>query len=151
GRVVHGELPGVTTVVFDWGGTLAAHVPVDMTALWHGAAECLGAACGRPAKELGPLLAAADIAALRSSLETSDAWTLAGLLSAQADVLGLDVAPAVLAAAGRAYLDAWSAVVRHEDDAVAVLVALKQAGLATGLLSNTHWPAAFHDELLARD
>lgn len=144
-------MPGLTTVIFDWGGTLAAFVPVDMMGLWRTAAECLAGCSGRDVDELQAGLCAADIAAFRSSLETWDSWNVADHLAGQARGFGLDEQHPALAQAGRHYLDSWAGVVRHEDDAVATLRHLKAEGLTVGLLSNTHWPGAFHDELLERD
>ncbi len=40
---------------------------------------------------------------------------------------------------------------RHDPEALPVLAALKERGMAIGLLSNTHWPRAFHEHFLERD
>ena len=77
--------------------------------------------------------------------------TLADLLRAASTALGIDVAEVVLEEAATHYLDAWTPHVIHDEDAVPVLAALRDAGIRTGLLSNTHWPRAFHEHFLERD
>jgi putative hydrolase of the HAD superfamily len=49
----------------------------------------------------------------------------------------------------RAYHAAWELTVDHDPDAALVLTALRERGLRTGLLSNTHWPRALHERWLA--
>jgi putative hydrolase of the HAD superfamily len=61
------------------------------------------------------------------------------------------VTEAVLEEAATHYLDAWTPHIRHEPDAADTLRALRRRGLRIGLLSNTHWPRAFHERFLARD
>src|SRR5581483_2281847 len=39
----------------------------------------------------------------------------------------------------------------HKEEAAPALAALRERGLRIGLLSNTHWPPAFHERFLARD
>jgi FMN phosphatase YigB (HAD superfamily) len=145
-------LPGLTAVIFDWGGTLASFVPVDVADLWREAARCLSGPCGgRDVEELAADLGAADIAAFRASLESWDSWNVNTHLAAWGPSAGLAADHPALAEAGRSYLAAWEAVVRHEDDAVPMLREVKALGLEVGLLSNTHWPGWFHDQLLDRD
>ena len=48
------------------------------------------------------------------------------------------------------YLDAWTPHIRHDPDAVPVIEALRARGLKIGLLSNTHWPRAYHGANLER-
>ncbi len=79
------------------------------------------------------------------------AGTLAELLQAATAALALDVTEAVLEEAATHYLDAWTPHIRHEPDAADTLRALRRRGLRIGLLSNTHWPRAFHEHFLARD
>jgi putative hydrolase of the HAD superfamily len=49
------------------------------------------------------------------------------------------------------HLDAWTGHVAHDPAAAPTLRALRERGLRIGLLSNTHWPRAFHERFLARD
>ena len=73
------------------------------------------------------------------------------LLREASDALDLDVAEAVLEEAGQHHLDAWTPSIAHDPDAAPVLTALRDRGLKIGLLSNTHWPRAFHEHFLERD
>ena len=77
--------------------------------------------------------------------------TLADLLARRPSELGLDVAEALLEEAAVRHLDAWTPHIRHDPDAGPTLAALRDAGLRIGMLSNTHWPRAFHEHFLERD
>lgn len=63
----------------------------------------------------------------------------------------LELAEAEFQLAAGKYFEAWELELRHKDDAVPMLAALKSMGLKTALLSNTHWPREFHEMLLERD
>ena len=65
--------------------------------------------------------------------------------------IGLDVAEALLEEAAVRHLDAWTEHVAHDPAAAPTLRALRERGLRIGLLSNTHWPRAFHERFLERD
>jgi HAD superfamily hydrolase (TIGR01509 family) len=132
----------IEAVVFDWGGTLSVHADVDMQDMWRLAAEHLAP---DGADELCARLVAVEAASWRHST------TLSSLLAEASAAVGLDVAEAVLEEAALRHLDSWTPHIRHEADAVATLVALRARGLRIGLLSNTHWPRAFHEHFLERD
>jgi putative hydrolase of the HAD superfamily len=135
-------------VVFDWGGTLAEYAIIEMQDMWLLAARHLA-----PEREIelaAQLAAIEDSFWARSSVDHR-AWTLADLLAEARSVIGEDVAEAVIEEAAVRYLDAWTPHIRHEDDAAAVLDALRERGLRIGLLSNTHWPRAYHERFLERD
>lgn len=61
------------------------------------------------------------------------------------------VSEAVMTEAAQRHLDAWTPHIRHHADARAALQSLRGMGLKLGLLSNTHWPEAYHEHFLARD
>jgi len=73
------------------------------------------------------------------------------ILAAESQALGLDVTQAVVDETAQRHLDAWTPHIRHHADAVESLRALRGAGLKLGLLSNTHWPEAYHEHFLERD
>ena len=75
----------------------------------------------------------------------------AGLPRGATGQLGVEVAETVLEEAAVHYLDGWTPHIRHDPDAAATLRALRDRGLRVGLLSNTHWPRAFHEHFLERD
>jgi putative hydrolase of the HAD superfamily len=135
-------------VIFDWGGTLAEYALVEMEDMWLLAARHL-----TPDRELevAAQLAAVENAFWERSATDHRAWTLSQLLTEACAAIGADVTEAVLEEAGVRYLDAWTPHIRHEPDAVEVLRALRERGLRIGMLSNTHWPRAFHERFLERD
>ncbi|MDO9444135.1 MAG: HAD family hydrolase, partial [Dehalococcoidia bacterium] len=95
-----------------------------------------------------------------SQVET-DAWaatasdhasfTFLDLVRRASDALGADVADALLEEATEHYLDAWLPHIVHDPEAAETLSSLRHRGLKIGLLSNTHWPAEFHERMLERD
>ncbi len=138
----------IEAVIFDWGGTLSEFVDAELVDAWRLAAHHLD-----PAREdeitARLMQVEADFWATTSSHQRSA--TLADLLATAAKALGLDVAEALLEEAALRHLDAWTPHIRHDPDAPEVLAALRAAGLRIGMLSNTHWPRAFHEHFLERD
>ncbi len=99
---------------------------------------------GDPGPLAAALLAAED-AWWRANVEHGDrSGTTEELVRSVAAATDLDVEGALAA-----YHDAWSLTVAHDPAAVAVLTGLRERGLRTGLLSNTHWPRALHEQWLA--
>ncbi len=139
---------GIDAVIFDWGGTLSDFVALELLDVWQTAAHHLD-----PAREdeLTAALLAVEERFWARTTTTQESGTLADLLAEASRDLGLDVAEAVLEEAAVQHLDSWTPHIAHDADAVPVLTALRERGLAIGLLSNTHWPRAFHEEFLARD
>jgi putative hydrolase of the HAD superfamily len=125
----------IEAVVFDWGGTLATYADVDMIDMWRLAAR----------------LVAVEEASWRRVAVDQRSTTLSTLLAEASAELGLDVAEAVLEEAALHHLDSWTPHVHHDPEAQSTLEALRGMGLRTGLLSNTHWPRAFHEQFLERD
>ncbi len=142
----------IEAVIFDWGGTLTTHhVTVDdMLGNWRRAADVL-------APDSSSVLADAlfdadkrlwdEARGHRRSFRLRD---VVGRGIEQFGQAGGEVSGDVDEAC-EAYLAAWAARIRHDSDAAEVLAALRERGMRTGLLSNTFWPAAFHDDLLRRD
>jgi putative hydrolase of the HAD superfamily len=138
----------IEAVIFDWGGTLSSFVAAELVDAWRLAARHL--APDREDEVTETLVAVeAEFWATTSTHQRST--TLAELLAAGSARLGLDVAEALLEEAAVRHLDAWTGHVRHDPEAAPTLRALRERGLRTGLLSNTHWPRAFHERFLARD
>jgi putative hydrolase of the HAD superfamily len=138
----------VEAVIFDWGGTLAEFVPLEMTDVWTLAAAHL--APGRE-DEVAERLCAVEARFWKRTAGECRSATLADLVAEASAELGLDVAEAVLEEAALGHLDAWTPHIRHFEGAADALVALRRWGLRLGLLSNTHWPRTFHERFLARD
>jgi putative hydrolase of the HAD superfamily len=138
----------VEAVIFDWGGTLSQFVKSELVDAWRLAARHL--APDRE-EEVTARLVAVEAAFWETTASHQRSATLADLVAAAAAELHLDVAEALLEEAAVRHLDAWTPHLRHDSDAAPTLVALRERGLAIGMLSNTHWPRAFHERFLERD
>ena len=138
----------IEAVVFDWGGTLSAFADLDLADMWRLAARHLDP--GRE-EEVCRRLTEVEEASFGRTLTDQRSSSLGDILRSASQALGLDVAEAVLEEAASSHLDAWTPHIVHEPDALAVLAAVKDRGLRTGLLSNTHWPRSFHEHFLDRD
>lgn len=135
-------------MIFDWGGTLSEFVSLELLDVWRAAARHLD-----PAREdeLTAALSSVEARFWARTTSTQESGTLADLLAEARDELGLDVAEALLEEAAVHHLDSWTPHIVHDPDAAEVLGELRERGLAIGLLSNTHWPRAFHERFLERD
>lgn len=138
----------VEAVIFDWGGTLATYAGIEMIDMWRLAARHL--APDREDEVCARLVAVEEASWARIAVDQRST-TLSSLLGAATADLGLDVAEAVLEEAATHHLDSWTPHVHHDPEAVSTLSALRALGVRIGLLSNTHWPRAFHERFLERD
>lgn len=129
-------------VLFDWGGTLSTYRPVDLLEMWRAAARVLAPEDPEPVARR--LLAAEEHWWVTSTERGDRSGTTEALVRSVAAQTHLDVAAAM-----RAYHDAWEPTVAHDPAAAGVLQGLRERGLRTGLLSNTHWPRALHERWLA--
>ena len=135
-------------MIFDWGGTLSEFVDAELVDAWRLAARHIDPEHEEEVTER-LVKVEAEFWATTSSHQRSA--TLADLMATAAEELGLDVAEAVLEEAAVRHLDAWTPHIRHHPDAAPALAALRDRGLKIGMLSNTHWPRAFHEHFLGRD
>jgi putative hydrolase of the HAD superfamily len=121
-------------VIFDWGGTLTP---------WHTVVPLEGwtTAVGDPALA-EKLLAAEELLWVRSRDEHRSG-TLAEVFAA----VGLEPAPDLLAA----FHDWWEPHTYLDPDVPELFAELKRRGLKIGVLSNTIWPRAVHEEIFRRD
>jgi putative hydrolase of the HAD superfamily len=142
---------GIDAVIFDWGGTLSIYADVEVADMWTLAAGHLAAATGADPAAIQDRLVAAELRYWRRCDETWESGSLAGILSDASADLGIDVAEALLEEVATRHLDTWTPHIRHHDDAAPALESLRAAGMAIGLLSNTHWPRRFHEHFLERD
>jgi len=138
----------VRAVVFDWGGTLSLPLPDELFDLWRVAAAHLDPA---HVDALTERLVAVEAEVWALTTTTQRSARLEDILVRAGRDLGLGVRRAVIDEAALQHLDAWTPHIGHDPDAVGVLEALRNLGIARGLLSNTHWPPAFHERFLARD
>ena len=138
----------IEAVLFDWGGTLTTFHNVDMIDAWRVAAEVLAP---DRVDEVAEALLAAEREVWARTTSTMRSARTSEVLRAASDAVGLPVEDALHETAVARYLDHWAPVSASRADARDVLHALKDRGLRTGLLSNTHWPRRQHEEWLARD
>ena len=141
----------IEAVIFDWGGTLAEYAAIELADMWRVAARHLAGHIAIPEAEILARLAAVEMRMWERTATDARAASLSDLLAEATRELGADVATAVLEEAGTHYLDAWTPHIVHDTQAVATLTALRDRGLRIGLLSNTHWPPAYHEHFLDRD
>jgi len=81
----------------------------------------------------------------------SDGAVGTGALDALFLAEGIDINGARHLRALGSYLDFWAPHTYAESDARDVMAALKHRGYKVGVLSNTMWPRAHHEEVFARD
>ena len=142
----------IEAVIFDWGGTLSTFATsLSIEEPREPAAAALAPYAALPEAEIAARLAAAEAAFWERTATDQRSGTLAGIVASAAAEVCADAPPEALAAAARAYLGAWAPHIEHDAEAVAVLEALRAAGVRTAMLSNTHWPRAFHERFLVRD
>jgi putative hydrolase of the HAD superfamily len=138
----------IEAVLFDWGGTLTTFHNVDMIDAWRVAAEVLAP---DRVEEVAEALLAAEREVWARTTTTMRSATTAEVLHAASAAVGLPVEEALHHRAVGSYLDHWAPTSRARPAARRVLHGLRERGLRTGLLSNTHWPRGQHEEWLARD
>ena len=138
----------IEAVIFDWGGTLSVFADAELVDAWRLVARHLA-----PDREdeLTRQLIEVEEEFWATTATHQRSGTLAQLLQAATDRIGLDAGEALLEEAAVRHLDAWTPHIAHEPDAVPTLGALRQRGLRVALLSNTHWPRRFHEHFLERD
>ena len=143
--------PPVEAVIFDWGGTLAHYAGVELADMWRLAARHLAGHMEADEATIQSRLAAVELAMWERTTADARSASLTEILDEATRDLGADVTAAVIEEAGTRYLDMWTPHIRHFDDAAETLAALRARGLRIGLLSNTHWPPAYHERFLERD
>jgi putative hydrolase of the HAD superfamily len=140
--VVSGTGTRIDAVVFDWGGTLTAWHDID----FHEESLALARAVVDADHDLD-----VSAARLHEAGETVWGWsrdeqrsaTIADLF----DVAGLRHDPDLLTA----YHDFWEPHTLTDPDVAPLWEGLHERGVAVGVLSNTIWPRAWHEEFFRRD
>ena len=131
----------VRTVIFDWGGTLTPWHVIDHESLWR-------EVCVKH-------YSAARAAAAARALYTAERDVWAGIEQSQVSATlthvferaQVSVPDAVLAS----YFEAWEPHTITHPDAPVVLRELRSRNIRIGVLSNTLWPRAVHDQFFVRD
>ncbi len=138
----------IQAVIFDWGGTLTKPIEVIYEVdTWSRVAHHLSPDPDRH-EELVLRLGAIEAELWEISRTTQQSASVEQLIGRVVEEFGVEVAAESLREATGFHLDELRPHIEHDPDAAPVLAALKERGLKIGLLSNTLWPAAFHEELL---
>ncbi|HEX9334647.1 MAG TPA: HAD family hydrolase [Pseudonocardiaceae bacterium] len=131
-------------VIFDWGGTLTPWKTMAPDTGWRAYVGSLhpDQPTERVAEVVRALVAAENEAWGRVRTE-GRAFTLAQVLAAA----GVAEDEAALLA----YRTVWEPATYTDPAAVPLVLALRERGLRTGVLSSTAWPGAWHEDILRRD
>ena len=131
----------VRAVIFDWGGTLTPWHSIDHDELWL-------TVCAQhyPAADAAALAAAARLAEM-------ELWRLAetAQLSATLDTVFARAGVTASADFLSSYFEAWDPHTVTDPDARPLLRELRRRGIKVGVLSNTMWPRAAHEQIFTRD
>ncbi len=128
----------IEAVIFDWGGTLTPWHTIEAREPW----AAYTAAARLPAAATDALLAAENARWLRAR-DHHTSFTLAQVIAdAEQEADGTALA---------ALRQWWQPHTVTDPAARAMLEGLRADGLATGVLSSTSWPTAWHHEVFARD
>jgi putative hydrolase of the HAD superfamily len=138
----------IDAVLFDWAGTLTPYHDVDVMRAWTAAAEVLAP---DRVEEVALALMSAERESWPERRTTLLSTTTEELLRSGSLAAGVSADAPALAHAAKAFRGEWSPHLAARSDARAVLTALRERALRTGLLSNTHWPREWHEDALALD
>ncbi|HEY0454585.1 HAD family hydrolase [Actinophytocola sp.] len=130
-------------VIFDWGGTLTPWRTIDYLAAWRSYADVLHPGDADQAVRVAAAVHAAEEAAWRLVRDEHRAFTIGQVLAAT----GTPEHDGGFAA----YRTFWDQATYTDPDVAPLMKALRDKGLRIGILSSTPWPAAWHEEVLARD
>lgn len=134
-----GDGPPVRAVIFDWGGTLTPWHTVDFRA----EAEALARAVVDADQRAAELLQTAAGAVWAQAREQHRSATLADVFA----LAGLTHDEELLAS----YRAFWEPHTLTDPDVPELFERLHDEGLRIGVLSNTVWPRAWHEEFFRRD
>jgi putative hydrolase of the HAD superfamily len=130
----------VDAVIFDWGGTLTPWHTIDARDEWQSLAEV--ATPDRVDETTMALMRAATQVWKRSRDEHRSST-----LEEICELAGLPYD----AEHWWAYRDFWEHATYLDPEVPALFGALRADGIKIGVLSNTVWPSAWHDEIFVRD
>ena len=134
----------VEAVIFDWGGTLTPWHTIDLREQWRHYAEAYDP--GR-ADELSALILSAEDDAWRAGREHQRSATLEEIFRS----VGVDPAGERHERALAAYHAFWEPHTYTDPDVPELFAGLVDRGLRIGVLSNTLWTRAHHEQVFRRD
>jgi len=130
----------VEAVIFDWGGTLTPWRTLDYRAEW---------------RSLAAAVAPDDVEATTNALvaAATRVWTAARERHSSATFTQICTAAGLEVTDQHtpAYRAFWEPATWTDPDVRPLLEGLRSDGLRIGVLSNTVWPRAWHEEIFARD
>lgn len=129
----------VDAVIFDWGGTLTPWVSVD----FDEEARALAAAVPESGPEAFQVLREANQSVWARAKDEHVSATVSDIFAAA----GLVHDEGLLTA----YREFWEPATLTDPDVPALFAWLRSHGIRIGVLSNTVWPRAWHEEFFARD
>lgn len=131
-------------VIFDWGGTLTPWHAIDLREQWLRYAEVYDP---DHADELSARILSAEEEAWRAGRDHQRSATLVEMLRG----VGIDPGGERHEEAMLAYQQFWGPHTLTDPDVPALFAALRERGLRVGVLSNTLWTRAYHEEVFDRD
>jgi putative hydrolase of the HAD superfamily len=134
----------VEAVIFDWGGTLTPWHTIDLREQWSAYTRVYDPV---RADELAGRLVEAETDAWRAAREHQRSGTLDELLCSA----GIDPTAERHEKALTAYQEFWTPHTLIDPGAPPLLRALRDRGIKVGVLSNTLWPRAYHEDVFRRD
>lgn len=143
-------LPPVRAVIFDWGGTLTPWHTVDLAEQWRIYAREYARHSGHApehALDLASRILAAEDSAwarIRTGGRSADLGEVLALAGVGSDVPGHEPALA-------AYQEFWEPHTFTDPDVLPLFTGLRERGIRVGVLSNTIWSRAYHEQVFARD
>ena len=131
----------VDAVIFDWGGTLTPWHTVDHDALWL--QVCGSHYPAGQAAAMATAIRAAEFALWRQAETAQESARLEHVFARAGIAPGDDFLAT--------YYRAWEPHTFTDPDAASVLRSLRARGIRIGVLSNTMWPRAWHEDVFRRD
>jgi putative hydrolase of the HAD superfamily len=131
----------VRAVIFDWGGTLTPWHAIDHEELWLDVCER-----HYPAADAAAVAEAARVAEMEL-WRRSESTQVSATLDAVFARAGVTASADFLAS----YYRAWDPHTFTDPDVAPLLRELRRRGIKVGVLSNTMWPRAAHEQIFIRD
>jgi putative hydrolase of the HAD superfamily len=137
----------VDAVLFDWGGTLTPWHTIDLREQWLRYAEVYEPADAVAAGALADRVLAAEDEAWRSGRDHQRSATLDQIFRG----VGVDPNSERHRAALAAYHVFWEPHTFTDPEVPGLFAALRDRGIAVGVLSNTLWTREHHEDVFRRD
>jgi putative hydrolase of the HAD superfamily len=133
----------IDAVIFDWGGTLTPWRTMDYVAEWRSVASVGELPAGLDTESATMALHDAASAVWARARDEHRSATIAEICA----VAGIELTADRIAA----YRAFWEPSTWTDPQVRPLFERLRADGVALGVLSNTVWPGAWHDEILDRD